>query len=118
MSLNPIMLISKLLDLGNKYIPDKDKRLEYEKSLAELEIQSYEAKKTLLERVIPVTFPLLVWILCLGLFSNVIAPWISLIFTCETPIYNVDPLHAEIIKFFLIGFFGKRTVEATVKKEL
>lgn len=106
-----MIIIDEAIKLINKFIPDKTNQQQIEKELRELDIKEYEAKKSLIDKIIPITFPLLVWVMSMGLLFNVLAPWISLIFKCETPIYIVDNLHFELIRWFMVVLFGKKTIE-------
>lgn len=57
-------VIDKALDIANKFIPDKDAQVELEKRLRELDIEDAKTKQKLFEKIIPITFPLCVWIGC------------------------------------------------------
>lgn len=101
-----IPIIDSVLGIANKFIPDKNARLEFEKEMAKINISDYKEKKTLLEKIVPITFPLLVWVMCLGLLVNVVYGALG-----KGQPYIVDPLHYELIKWFMIALFGKKIVQ-------
>lgn len=99
-------IIDSVLSIANKFIPNKESQLEFEKKIKEIELEEYKEKKTLLEKIVPITFPLLVWVMVLGLLVNVVFA----IKEKGQP-YVVDPLHFELIKWFMIALFGKKIVQ-------
>lgn len=111
------MILDEVMKLANKFIPDKSNQEAFKVEMAKIDKEDFVNRKSLLEKVIPVTFPILVWVMAVGLISNILAGWISLIFKCETPIYVVDSYHFELIKIFLISFFSKRTIEQFTTKK-
>ncbi len=53
--------IKTLLDMGNKNIVDKSEKLEYEKKLLEVNEQIIKSNRKLLDKIVPITFPLVTW---------------------------------------------------------
>lgn len=104
-------MFEEILKLANKFVPNKESQAAFMVELQKLEIEDFKNKQNILEKVIPVTFPILVWVMVAGLISNLLGGWISLIFKCETPIYKIEPYHYELIKVFCVAFFSKRTIE-------
>ena len=70
-------IIEKTLDIANKFIPDKDAQAELEKELRRLDIEDAKTKQKLFEKIIPLTFPVCVWIGCAwclwGLILSILA---------------------------------------------
>lgn len=110
------MFIDEALKIINKFIPNKENADQIELELRKLENEDFVNRKSLIDKIVPITFPLLVWIMSIGLIFNVIAPWISLFFKVETPIYQIEPYHYELIKWFMFALFGKKTIEKFAKK--
>lgn len=116
MAIQGIKIISDIIDIGKKFIPDTDKQLEFELKMKELEIQDYINKKGVMEKAITCIFPFIGLIFCLYLLSNLMGLWYSYLtgkpsfnFPMDTDLYNV-------MKIYLFGFFGKRSIDSLGKK--
>ncbi|AVQ20721.1 hypothetical protein [Fusobacterium necrophorum] len=59
-----VPLLDEALKIVNKFVPDKDAQVELEKELRRLDIEDAKTKQKLFEKIIPITFPLCVWIGC------------------------------------------------------
>lgn len=103
-------IIDNVLGIVNKFVPDKNAQAELQKELSKIDLEMYKEKKSLLEKVVPITFPILVWIMALGLLVNVIYGAIG-----KPQPYIVNDLHFELIKWFMIALFGKKTIEKFTK---
>ena len=57
-------ILDKTLEIVNKFVPDKNAQAELEKELRRLDIEDAKTKQKLFERIIPLTFPICVWIGC------------------------------------------------------
>lgn len=111
------MILDEIMKLANKFIPDKGSQNDFMLEMYKLDLQEVKEKKDLLEKIVPMTFPLLVYVMVFGLISNILAGWISLIFKVETPIYQIESYHYELIKVFCIALFSKKTIEKFTPKE-
>ncbi|CAL7897107.1 hypothetical protein [Fusobacterium necrophorum] len=107
-----IPVVDKLLEIGNKLIPDKDAQLEYEKKIRELDIENMKVNKELFAKIIPITFPVCVWIGCLfclwGLFLSVMAfvkEGRYIFFEVKIPSFLMMTCGV-----FVTGLFGKKNV--------
>lgn len=65
---NMIPILDELLKIGNKVIPDKDAKIEFEKKLLEANQEIIKTNKSLLDKIVPITFPLCVWTLIVFAF--------------------------------------------------
>lgn len=61
-------ILDEILKLGNKVIPDKNSQMELEKKLLEVNQEIVKSNKSLLDKIVPVTFPLCVWVLVIFSF--------------------------------------------------
>ena len=107
-----IPVVDKLLEIGNKLIPDKDAQLEYEKKIRELDIENMKVNKELFAKIIPITFPLCVWLGCLfclwGLVLSVMAGVKEgryIFFEVKIPSFLMMTCGV-----FVTGLFGKKNV--------
>ncbi len=116
MAVQGIKIISDIISIGKSFIPDKDKQLEFEIKMKELEVQDYLNKKGTMENAITCIFPFIGFIFCLYLLSNLIGLWYS--FITSKPAFNfpLDTNLYQVIQIYLAGFFGKRAVDSWKSK--
>ena len=65
-----IPILDEVLKLGNKVIPDKNSQMEFEKKVIEANQEIIKNNKSLLDRIVPITFPLCVWTLIIFAFAQ------------------------------------------------
>ena len=65
-----IPILDEVLKLGNKVIPDKNSQMEFEKKIIEVNQEIIKNNKSLLDRIVPITFPLCVWTLIIFAFAQ------------------------------------------------
>lgn len=65
-----IPILDEVLKLGNKVIPDKNSQMEFEKKVIEANQKIIKNNKSLLDRIVPITFPLCVWTLIIFAFAQ------------------------------------------------
>lgn len=109
---------NKVFGIIDKTVVDKDKKLELETAVKEVQINSeIEMQKlingrtnTLLEKCISVVFPLIAFAFFLHLVTNVSVFWIC--FNNNTPMMflPIDERLYSIIMVYLTGFFGSNAV--------
>lgn len=112
MAVEGIKIISDIIDIGKKFIPDIDKQLEFELKMKELEVQDYLNKKGVMEKAITCIFPFIGLIFCLYLASNLIGLWCSFITGKSAFNFPMDRDLYNVIQIYLAGFFGKRAVDS------
>ncbi len=110
-----VNIINELLSLGEKLIPDKESSLAFERKMQELSKQITKENKTLLHRVIPLTFPISVWVF---LFLPFLAYMTSLVKYWKTGVFYEIPLPKEfleqlfqIVLIFICGLVGKWNIK-------
>lgn len=108
-------IVGEILSLGEKLIPDKASSLEFEKKMQELSKEIMKENKSLLHRVIPLTFPLSVWVF---LFIPFMSYMTSLIKYWKTGVFYELPLPKEfleqlfqIVLIFICGLVGKWNIK-------
>ena len=117
-----ILCISKVTDIIDKAVTDKDAKNqimgELEKVNLETEIKLQELFNqrmgTKLERCISVLFPFIGFIFGLYLLSNLVMYWIAFYKGIEPNYIVVTKELYQVIIVYLAGFFGKRAVDGYV----
>src|SRR3712207_4736864 len=107
-----VPLLDEALKIVNKFVPDKNTQAELEKELRRLDVENMKVNKELFARVIPITFPVCVWIGCLyclwGLFLS-IAAYVKegryIFFEVNIPAFLMMTCGV-----FVTGLFGKKNV--------
>lgn len=106
-----IPILDELLKIGNKFIPDKNSQVEFEKKILEANQEIIKSNKSLLDKVIPITFPLCVWTLVIfsfvqlavGLYSlREKGTWLEISFPKEV---------SQLAFIFACGLVGKWNIK-------
>lgn len=107
-------MVEKILDIANKFIPDKNAQSELEKELRKLEIEELKTKKDYLETInkcIPIVLPAFLLALLLMFVLTFMSDYIFSILGKEPPIIHIDDRLIEFCKWFVAFLFGKKTIE-------
>ena len=108
-----MIIVDEALKIINKFIPDKENVNQIELEFKKLEVEDFSNKRgTSLEKAVSMVFPLIAFIFCAFLISNLLGMWIGFIFKTESPIFPIDDRMYQIIMVYLGGFFGNRTVKS------
>lgn len=116
---NVIPLIDNVLSIANKFIPDKDKKLEFEKEMKKLEIETLKGKENYLEKVnksIPFVLPGFLFALLIMFVLTFMSDFIFSILGKEAPIIRIDDRLIEFCEWFMAFLFGKKTISKFSKK--
>ena len=106
-------VIDKALDIANKFIPDKDTQAELEKELRKLDVEDAKTKQKLFERIIPLTFPICVWIGCAWCLWGLILSILAFFLEKRYIFFEVN------VPNFLIMCYGvKRIYQNTLKGKI
>lgn len=108
--------LDEILKIANKFIPDKDAQIELEKKALEVNQEIIKNNKTLLEKVVPITFPLCVWVLVAFTVLQMYVGWRSL---KETGVWISIPFPKEIAQLafvFVCGLVGKWNISEIMQK--
>lgn len=103
--------LDEILKLANKFIPDKDAQVELEKKIMEANQEIIKSNKTLLEKVVPITFPLCVWTLVVFAFVQM---YVGIQSLRENGVWLAIPFPTEIFQLafvFVCGLVGKWNVK-------
>lgn len=114
-----ISILDNILGIANKFIPDKNKRLEFEKEIKKLEIKSLKEKGNYLEKVnksIPFVLPGFLLALLIMFSLVFLSDFLFSIFGKEAPIIPIDDRLIEFCKWFVGFLMGKKTISKFAKK--
>lgn len=106
-----IPVLSDLLKIGNKLIPDKDAQIEFEKKILEANQEIIKSNKNLLDKVIPITFPLCIWTLVIFTFIQI---YVGLTSLKTKGTWVAIPFPTEIFQLALVfacGLVGKWNIK-------
>lgn len=106
-----IPVLDELLKIGNKFIPDKSSQAEFEKKILEVNQEIIKSNKPLLDKVIPVTFPLCVWSIVVFAFIQM---GVGLYSLYNKGVWLEIPLPKEVSQLafvFACGLVGKWNVK-------
>lgn len=112
-------MVEKILDIVNKFIPDKNAQSELEKELRKLEIEELKTKKDYLETInkcIPIVLPAFLLALLLMFVLTFMSDYIFSILGKEPPIIHIDDRLIEFCKWFVGFLFSKKAIEKFGKK--
>lgn len=112
-------MVEKILDIVNKFIPDKNAQSELEKELRKLEIEELKTKKDYLETInkcIPIVLPAFLLALLLMFVLTFMSDYIFSISGKEPPIIHIDDRLIEFCKWFVGFLFSKKAIEKFGKK--
>lgn len=108
-----MIIVDEALKIINKFIPDKENVSQIELELKKLEVEDFNNKRgSSLEKTVSMVFPLIAFIFCAFLVSNLLGMWIGFIFKTESPIFPMDDRMYQIIMVYLGGFFGNRSIKS------
>lgn len=116
-------MIDGIIDIINKFIPDKDKQEEAKRQLIEAQIKANEVeldmlktKMPLVDRMVTLTFPMLAYILGFGYLVDILFQVWSGIFGTEMLIINIPTELKELVTTYVVFFFGSRTIQRFADK--
>lgn len=115
-----MLIIDKVLDIINKYIPDKNTQAELEKELRKIDIEELKAKGEYLEKInkcIPMILPAFFLVLLVMFSLTFLSDYIFAILGKEAPIIHIDDRLIDFNKWFLSFLFGKKTIEKFAPKK-
>lgn len=108
-----MIVIDEVLKIINKFIPDEKVQNQMEIELKKLEVEDFNNKRgSSLEKTVSMVFPLIAFIFCAFLISNLLGMWIGFIFKTQSPIFPMDDRMYQIIMVYLGGFFGNRSIKS------
>lgn len=103
--------LDEILKIANKFIPDKDAQIELEKKALEVNQEIIKSNKTVLEKVIPLTFPLMCWFLTLyGLLYAIVGVYTFFKVGEFMAIPFPEPI-TKLAMIFACGLMGKWNIE-------
>lgn len=103
--------LDEILKIANKFIPDKDAQIELEKKALEVNQEIIKSNKTVLEKVIPLTFPVMCWFLTLyGLLYAIVGVYTFFKVGEFMAIPFPDPI-TKLAMIFACGLMGKWNIE-------
>lgn len=105
-------ILDKTLEIVNKFVPDKNAQAELEKELRRLDIEDAKTKQKLFERIIPITFPLCVWIGCAWCAWGLILSILAFILEKRYIFFevNVPTFLIMCCGMFGAGLWGKKNI--------
>ncbi len=115
-----MLIIDKVLDIVNKFIPDKSTQAELEKELRKIDIEELKVKADYIEKInkcIPLVLPAFFLALLIMFSLTFLSDFIFAILGKEAPIIHIDDRLIEFNKWFLSFLFGKKTIEKFAPKK-
>lgn len=115
-----MLIIDKVLEIANKFIPDKNAQAELEKELRKIDIEELKAKADYVEKInkcIPMVLPAFLLVLLFQFCLNYLTDWFFTVFIGEAPILHIDDRLVEFCQWFMGFLFGKKTVEKFAPKK-
>lgn len=86
-----MIIVDEALKIINKFIPNKENINQIELEFKKLEVEDFSNKRgTSLEKAVSMVFPLIAFIFCGFLVSNLLGMWIGFIFKTQFPIFPID----------------------------
>lgn len=114
-----MLIIDKVLEIANKFIPDKNAQAQLEKELRQADIEELKAKGEYLEKLnkaIPLVLPGFLLALLLMFVLTFLSDFIFGIIGREAPIIHIDDRLVEFCKWFVGFLFSKKAIEKFGKK--
>lgn len=114
-----MLIIDKVLEIANKFIPDKNAQAQLEKELRQADIEELKAKGEYLEKLnkaIPLVLPGFLLALLLMFVLTFLSDFIFGIIGREAPIMHIDDRLVEFCKWFVGFLFSKKAIEKFGKK--
>lgn len=115
-----MLIIDKVLDIVNKFIPDKTSQAELEKELRKIDVEELKAKGEYLEKLnnaIPLVLPGFLLVLLLMFVLTFLSDFIFGIIGREAPVIHIDDRLIEFCQWFTGFLFGKKTIEKFAPKK-
>lgn len=115
-----MLIIDRVLEIANKFIPDKNAQAQLEKELRQADIEELKAKGEYLEKLnkaIPLVLPGFLLALLLMFVLTFLSDFIFGIIGREAPIIHIDDRLIEFNEWFIAFLFGKKTVEKFAPKK-
>ena len=109
--------LDKVLEIGTKWIPDKKGQMELEEKLLEVNEKIIKSNKSLLDKVIPVTFPFCVWILALYALVNLVLGVYTLLTGGTALALPFPEIISRLAVIFACGLVGKWNVKEFTKNK-
>lgn len=119
--LDGIPILSDIVKIVNKAVPDKDKQAEIESALKEsimngdiklkeLDIESDRVENSLIMKAFErLPIPLIFYAFVLIVLNNsILAPYVEFFSGKKLPILALDPTFADVVKVTVIALFGKK----------
>lgn len=96
-------IIDKVIDIGKKFLPDKDKQLEYEIEMRKLDLEDFKEKKGIITKIFHLVFPFAVFVF-LGMI--VIEFWIKINYLLEKDIWLLQNFIPKSLELFVLIFIS------------
>ncbi len=110
-----VPVVKSAIDTVRKNVTDKDKQIELETKLLEINAEIIKSNKQLLEKVVPLTFPILVWFLVIiptiVIMGSVIRFWKTGTYYEIIPIKEWMEHLFYITMVFVSGLVGKWNID-------
>ncbi|MEG1286967.1 MAG: hypothetical protein RSD13_02805 [Clostridium sp.] len=113
------MIINKVLDIINKFVPESENKAKLEKELRELDIEELKQKGEYLEKIskcIPFVLPCFLLALLLMFITQFTMDVVFSIAGRESPIVHIDDRLVSFCQMFMGWLFSKKTIEKFSKK--
>ena len=108
-------MIEKILEIFNKYIPDKTTQAQAEIELRKLSIEELKTKGDYLGKInqcIPFVLPAFLLVLLIMFIMTFLSDFIFNIMGKEAPVIHIDDRLIEFCKWFVGFLFGKKAVDS------
>lgn len=106
--------LDEILKIADKFIPDKDAKFELEKKVLEVNQEIIKNNKNVLEKVVPLTFPVMCWFLTL---YGLLYAGVGVYTFFKTGEFMAIPFPEPITKLAMIfacGLMGKWNIEKLI----
>ena len=97
------MILDDIVEIGKKFLPDKDKQLEYEIEMRKLDLDEFKEKKGIMTRIFHLVFPFAVLVF-LGM--TIIEFWIKLNYFLEKDIWLLQSFIPKSLELLVIIFIS------------
>lgn len=115
-----MLIIDKVLEIANKFIPDKNAQAELEKELRKIDIEELKVKGEYLEKLnkaIPLVLPGFLLALLIMFVLTFLSDFTFSIFGKEPPIIHIDDRLVEFCKWFVGFLLSKKGIEKFAPKK-
>lgn len=97
------MIIDDIISIGKKFLPDKDKQLEYEIEMRKLDLSEFQEKKGILKRIFHLVFPISVVVY---LVLTVREFWIKTNYFLDKDIWIMQDFTPRSLQLLVLLFLG------------